>query len=125
MKTDNIVQVKSYAFAVEIVKLCQELQKEHEYVLSKQILRSGTAIGALVEEAIGAQSDKDFYHKLTISYKEARETKYWLRLLIDTNYITKPQGAPFLDQIEEILRIVGSIRKTLEKRLYSNRQLRK
>ena len=77
MKTNNIVQDKSYAFAVRIVKqykyLCDE---KKEFVLSKQLLRSGTSIGANIEEAIGGQSDKDFFAKLTIAYKEARETHY-------------------------------------------------
>lgn len=79
MKTDNIVIDKSYKFAIRIVKLYQFLVSEHnEYILSKQILRSGTSIGANVEEAIGGQSSKDFKAKLSIAYKEARETKYWL-----------------------------------------------
>ena len=86
MKTDNIVQIKSYAFAVKIVNVCRELiAQKREFVLSKQLLRSGTAVGALIEEAIGGQTDKDFFAKLTIAYKEARETKYWIRLLTDTN----------------------------------------
>lgn len=87
MKKDNIVQIKSYDFALRIVKLYPLLsQREKEYVLSKQLLRSATSIGANIEEAIGGQSKRDFYAKLTIAYKEARETKYWLRLLSDANY---------------------------------------
>lgn len=74
MKKDNVVQIKSYAFAVRVVKACQYLSTEKkEFVLSKQLLRSGTSIGANIEEAIGGQSEKDFFAKLTISYKEARE----------------------------------------------------
>lgn len=77
MKNDNVVQVKSYAFAVRIVKAYQFLVADkNEYVLSKQLLRCGTSIGANIEEAIGAQSNKDFFAKLTIAYKEARETHY-------------------------------------------------
>ena len=82
MKEENIIQTKSYAFAVRIVRLHKHLiNTKKEYVLSKQILRSGTSIGANVEEAIGGQSKADFIHKLAIAYKEARETSYWLRLL--------------------------------------------
>lgn len=81
MKEDNVAQEKSYAFAMRVVDVCRHLVNEKkEYVLSKQLLRSGTSIGANVEEAIGGQSGRDFFAKLSISYKEARETKYWLRL---------------------------------------------
>ena len=84
MKKDNPLVVKSYSFAVRIINSFKFLSKEkNEYVLSKQILKSGTSIGANVEEAIGAQSEKDFLNKLSIAYKEARETHYWLRLLHD------------------------------------------
>lgn len=90
MKKDNVIQEKSYNFAIRIVKLSQYLiDEKKEFVLSKQVLRSGTSIGANVEEAIGGQSRKDFFAKLTIAYKEARESKYWLRLLRDTNYISQ------------------------------------
>jgi four helix bundle protein len=111
---ENVIQIKSYAFAVKIVNICKFLQAEKkEYILSKQLIRSGTSIGANIEEAIGGQSRKDFFAKLTISYKEARETKYWIRLLTDTNYLTKEQTAPLLEDIEELLRIIGSIQKTI------------
>jgi four helix bundle protein len=84
MKKDNVIQQKSYAFAVRIVKVYQYLcDEKREFTLSKQLLRCGTSVGANVEEAIGGQSDKDFFAKLTISYKEARETQYWIRLLTD------------------------------------------
>lgn len=87
-KTDSILNTKSYAFAIRIVKLSQYLQKEEqEYVLSKQVLRSGTAIGALIHEAEFAQSKADFVNKLSISLKEANESKYWLSLLHDTAYL--------------------------------------
>ena len=88
MKTDNVVQVKSYAFAIKIVATYRYLTEiKKEFVLSKQLLRSGTSIGANVEEAIGGQSEKDFFAKITIAYKEARESKYWIRLLKDTGYL--------------------------------------
>lgn len=90
MKKDNVVQKKSYAFAVKIVKTCTSIMKEdNEYILSKQLIRSGTSIGANIEDAIGGQSRKDFFAKLTISYKEARESHYWIRLLNDTGYLKK------------------------------------
>ncbi|GAB7257032.1 hypothetical protein OBPA_14970 [Polaribacter sp. OB-PA-B3] len=87
MKKDNIIQTKSYNFAVRIIKLYKHLsQEKKEFVLSKQLLRSGTSIGANIEEAIGGQSRKDFLAKLTIAYKEARESHYWIRLLKDTDF---------------------------------------
>ena len=114
MKKDNVVQIKSYAFAVRIVKVYQFLcEQKKEFVLSKQLLRSGTSIGANIEEAIGGQSEKDFYAKLTISYKEARETHYWIRLLKDTNYLTEEQAENLLKDADELLSIIGSIQKTI------------
>jgi four helix bundle protein len=117
MKTNNIIQEKSFAFAVRIVQLAKYLnENEREFVLAKQILRSGTSIGANIEEAIGGQSEKDFFAKLTISYKEARETKYWLRLLEASSYIDKKLANSLLEDIEELLRIIGSIQKTIKAR---------
>lgn len=85
---ENILKMKSYEFAIRIVKLSQYLQMERkEFVLSKQILRSGTAVGALIREAEYGQSRTDFIHKLTISLKEANETEYWINILKDTDYI--------------------------------------
>jgi four helix bundle protein len=113
MKLENVVQTKSYAFAVRIVKLYQHLiNTKKEYVLSKQILRSGTSIGANVEEAIGGQSKSDFISKLSIAYKEARETSYWLRLLKDTDYLTLKEFESIYPDIEELCRIIGSIQKS-------------
>ena len=84
----SILKDKSYLFAIRIVKLSQFLQSEkHEFVLSKQVLRSGTAVGALVREAEFAQSTPDFIHKFSIALKEANETAYWIDLLKDTNYL--------------------------------------
>lgn len=114
MKKGNVVQEKSYAFAVKVVKVCKELMENNkEYVLSKQLLRSGTSIGANVEEAIGGQSKKDFFAKLTISYKEARESHYWIRLLHDTNYLDVDTKTELINDCEELLRIIGSIQKTI------------
>ncbi len=113
MKKDNIIQNKSYAFAVKIVKVCKGLVDKKEFILSKQLLRSGTSIGANIEEAIGGQSKKDFFAKLTISYKEARETHYWIRLLADTQYLSVEQKQQLLMDCEELLKIIGSIQKTI------------
>ena len=116
MKEGNVIQEKSYAFAVRMVKLYQHLSTEKkEFVLSKQLLRSGTSIGANVEEAIGGQSERDFFAKLSIAYKEARESKYWINLLTDTDYLSPTQSQSLLSDIEEILKIIGSILKKLRK----------
>ena len=111
---ENIIQAKSFAFAVRIVNLYKHLiYSKKEFVLSKQLLRCGTSIGANIEEAIGGQSGKDFFAKLTISYKEARETHYWIRLLKDTDYLSVEEADSLLKDVDELLRIIGSIQKTL------------
>ena len=117
MKSNNVIQQKSYAFAIRIVKLHKYLvQEKKEFVLGKQLLRSGTSIGANVEEAIGGQSEKDFFSKMTIAYKEARETHYWIRLLTDADYLNKDESESLLYDIEEIMKIIGSIQKTLKEK---------
>jgi four helix bundle protein len=117
---NNIIQEKSYQFAIRIVKLYKYLcDEKKEFVLSKQLLRSGTSISANIEEAIGGQSEKDFFAKLTIAYKEARETHYWIRLLTDTDYLTKEQSENILSDAEELLRIIGSIQKTMKSKMNS------
>ncbi|MCK5814885.1 MAG: four helix bundle protein [Flavobacteriaceae bacterium] len=114
MKKDNIVQIKSYAFSIRIVNLYKYLsQEKREFILSKQLLRSGTSIGANIEEAIGGQSRKDFFAKLTISYKEARESHYWIRLLRDTDYLSIEEASGLIDDVEELLKIIGSIQKSI------------
>jgi four helix bundle protein len=113
MQPDSIIQTKSYAFALRIINLYKYLtEKKKEYILSKQILRSGTSIGANIEESRGGQSRKDFHTKICIAYKEARETKYWLRLLKDSKYIDVKQFDSLVADCEEILRISGKIQKT-------------
>ena len=112
---ENIVAIKSYAFALRIVNLYKYLVNEkHEYVLSKQILRSGTAIGANIEEAIGGQSDRDFISKLAIAYKETRETRYWINLLRDAKYLQPNFAESLLFDCEEICRIIGKIQITMK-----------
>ena len=113
MKSDNIIQVKSYQFALEIIKVAQKLKKETHFEISSQVLRSGTSIGANVEEAIGAQSKRDFMAKLSISYKEARQTHYWLRLVKDAGFLDIKTASVMITKCEELLKIIGSIQKTL------------
>jgi four helix bundle protein len=113
MKSNNIILDKTFDFAVKIIRLNQYLIKQQkEFVLSAQIIKSGTSIGANAEEAIGGDSRKDFINKFGISYKEARETKYWLRLLEATDYIDKEMATSYLNDVEEILKIIGSIIKS-------------
>jgi len=106
----------SFAFSIEIIGLYKYLQDHQEYVLSKQLLKSATSIGANVEEAGAAQSKRDFIAKMSIASKEARETRYWLRLL-DKSQIVKHDYAPYLAPIEEIIKILTSIVKTSQESL--------
>ncbi len=111
----NVLRDKSYAFALRVINaykyLCDE---KKEYVLSKQLLRSGTSIGANVEEAIGGQSGRDFFAKITISYKEARETHYWLRLLRDSGYVSKSKSDSIIQDCEELQKIITAIQRTIK-----------
>lgn len=116
MKTQNIIQVKSYAFALRIVKLYKFLcEKKREFTLSRQIVRSGTSIGANIEEGVGAFSKKDFRYKLSIAYKEAQETKFWIKLLRDSNFIDAKLATSLLNDCEELLKILGAILVTTSK----------
>ncbi len=113
MKRENIILEKSYAFGLRIVKLYMHLRKQKvERELLLQLLRSGTSIGANTEEAIGGQSRSDFVHKLSIAYKEARETSHWLRLLSDAGLLEEKLAVSFLSDIEELKKILVSIIKT-------------
>ena len=110
MKENNIILDKTFKFAVRIVKLHKYLKDEKkEYVLSKQVLRCGTSIGANVEEAIGGRTKKDFVNVLTIAYKEARETKYWLKLLSECEYLEKNLFNSIYNDCDEISKILSSI----------------
>ena len=112
---DNLIQKKAYAFAIRIVRLYQQLTtQKKEFILSKQCLRSGTAIGALVSESIHAQSKADFINKINVALKEANETLYWLDLLKDTDYISKEQHSSLYGDSVEIVRILASILKTMK-----------
>ena len=109
---ENLVREKSYAFALQIIALYRKLCKANEFVLSKQLLRSGTSIGANVEEAQAGQSKADFISKMSIASKEARETNYWLRLLRDSGTIDKMEVDSLLRESESIINILTSIVKT-------------
>ncbi len=115
---ENIIATKTYSFALKAIKLYQHLASEKkEFLLSKQFLRSATSIGANIEESVGGQSEKDFFMKLNIAYKEARESHYWLRLLKDSEIIKPDMADPLLNDVEEIQRIIGSSVKTLRSKL--------
>jgi four helix bundle protein len=114
-KKESVLKEKSYAFAVRIVRLSQFLQHEKkEFILNKQILRSGTAIGALIREAEFAQSAADFIHKLSISLKEANETAYWLSLLKDTDYVDLNLYESFSQDCAGLVSMLVSSIKTLK-----------
>lgn len=109
----NPVKDKSFAFALRIVKLYQYLtEQKKEYVLSKQLLRSGTAIGALVREAEHAESRADFIHKMSIALKEANETEYWLELLCQSHFIDQQGHESIQPDIIELLKLLTSIIKS-------------
>ena len=109
---ENVIERKSYTFAVRIVNLHKHLvNQKHEYIMSRQICRSGTSIGANVAEAQRAQSTADFVAKLKIALKEANETQYWLRLLHDTDYLTDREFESLHSNLLEILRILTAICK--------------
>jgi len=112
----NIIKDKTYQFALEIIFLYKKMRDQNEFILSKQVIRSGTSIGANVEEAIAAQSRKDFISKMSISSKEARETNYWLRLLRDSNLCEGIDYTELIKDSEEIIKILTSIVKTTQKR---------
>ena len=116
MKTNNVIVDKSFAFAVRIVNLYKHLtETKHEYVISKQILRSGTSIGANIKEAICGQSKDDFAHKLNISLKEASETEYWLDLLVATDYITNEEYESIHNDCLELIKLLTAIIKSSRK----------
>ena len=108
----SVLKTKSYAFSIRVVRLSQFLQKEKEFVLSKQVLRSGTSVGALIREAEFAQSRADFTHKMSISLKEANETEYWLCLLKDTDYINVKLFESLQSDCKELIAMLVSTVKT-------------
>lgn len=120
MKDENLVKIQSEEFAVRIINLYKHLSYgKGEYVLSKQLLRSGTSIGANVNEALCAISKKDFLSKMYIAFKECNETKYWLRLLHRTDYLTESEMTSIYSDCESLFKILSSITKTTSETLNS------
>ncbi|MFP8490128.1 four helix bundle protein [Gracilimonas sp. Q87] len=115
MKKKNIIQSKSFDFALAIITLYKNLIEKKEFVISKQLLRSGTSIGANIEESLAGFSKKDFLYKMSISSKEARETRYWLRLLKHSE-LTSIDLDSYLRDIDQIINILTSIVKTTQER---------
>ena len=109
--TKSVIREKSFLFALEIIELFKKFQAGHEYILSKQLLRSGTSIGANIEEALAGQSRKDFLAEMAVTSKETRETRYWLVLLQESG-LAKIELNPVLKNIDELIRILTSIVKT-------------
>ncbi len=116
MQKSNPVRDKSYAFALHVVVFCKNLVERKEFVLSKQLLRSGTSIGANIEEALQAQSRKDFISKLSIALKEVHETHYWLRLLRDSRAASEQEMQVLFDEIKEIIYILTAILKSTKEK---------
>ena len=115
---ENIIKTKSFDFAIKIIKLFQLLQSEKkEYVLSKQLLRSGTSVGAMIRESEFAESKLDFIHKMAIAQKEINETLYWLELLQNTEYLTKEQFDIIYKDAVEIIKLITSIIKSAKSNL--------
>jgi four helix bundle protein len=113
MKEDNVILEKTFGLGLRIIKLFEHLRKKKvERDLCLQLLRSGTSVGANVEEAIGGSSRKDFIHKLEIAYREARETRYWIRLLKESNLLETKIASSFIKDCEEILKILTAILKS-------------
>ena len=113
MKRDNILVNKSFSFAVRIVNLYKYLcSDKKEFVLSKQLLKSGTSIGANISESQDAQSTNDFISKLSIALKEARESKYWIELLKETEYLTKKESDSLVNDLIELIKLLVTIIKT-------------
>lgn len=116
MKTENIIVNKSKAFAIRIINLHKYLcYDKNEYILSKQLLRSGTSVGANVKEAIRGVSKADFANKMGIALKEASETEYWLELMFETDYISKTQFDNIYADCQELLKLLMSISKSARK----------
>ncbi|MEE0957018.1 MAG: four helix bundle protein [Ruminococcus sp.] len=112
MNNQNIIVEKSKRFALRIIKLYKYLCERNEYVLSKQVLKSGTSIGANVKEAVRGQSKADFYSKMNIALKESSETEYWLELLVESDYISREAFDDIYNDCQELIKILVAITKT-------------
>jgi len=110
----NVIHDKSYSFAVNIVFACQELSNQKNYVISNQLLKSGTSIGANVRESKSAESEKDFIHKLSVALKESNETDFWLNLIKDCRLIPAEKAEPLIRENNELERILSKIILTLK-----------
>jgi len=124
MKENLIIKEKSYQSALKIISLYQDMVEKREFVLSKQLSRSGTSIGANIEEALAGQSRADFLSKMSIASKEARECNYWLRLIRDSNLGIENEIEPYLEESDAILRILTSIVKSTHENIIQNQQLK-
>ena len=114
-QSKSSIKERSYLFALRIISLYQKLVQQNEFLLSKQLLKAGTSIGANVEEASAAQSWKDFLSKMSIASKEARETNYWLRLLRDSHLYAGDDLVELIDESEQIIKMLTAIVKTTRK----------
>jgi len=121
MREKNVFITKSFAFAIDIVKTCQAItDQRREYVLTKQLLRSGTAIGALIREAQNAESKADFIHKLAIAQKECDETIYWLELLKETDYLNENEFNNLSKEATELLKMLRSSILTTKQKIHQS-----
>jgi four helix bundle protein len=121
MKKPNIIKEKSFAFALRVVKLYQFLVEKKEFVLSKQLLRSGTSVGAMIRESEHAESKADFIHKMAIAQKEANESEYWIELLFQSGYLSQEQYHSIYEDIQELNKIIASIIITSKERKYEKK----
>ncbi|MBI1305513.1 MAG: four helix bundle protein [Bacteroidetes bacterium] len=118
MEDSNPVLIKSFAFSVNLLNyLKNKKRSEIPEVLKNQLFKSGTSIGANIEESMGSQSRKEFFHKISIAYREARETHYWLRIINATSESKNPELNRLTVSVEELLKLIGSIRKTTRAKL--------
>lgn len=121
VKEKNIFVTKSFAFAIDVVKICQSIiEARGEYVLTKQLLRSGTAVGALIREAQNAESKADFIHKLAIAQKECDETIYWLELMKETEYVSETEFKKLSNEALELLKMLRSSILTTKQKIHQS-----
>ncbi len=115
--SENIIKEKSFRFAIDTINIYKHLVGKNEYILSKQLLRAGTSVGANIREAMDGQSKKDFLSKMNIALKEVKEVEYWIELLLETSYLTIDDHGWYLDKCKEICRILNAIVKSTKKSL--------
>ena len=117
MKNGNLIRDKSYAFAIRIIRLSKDLSSKQEFLISRQIARSGRSIGANIEEAQGGATKREFFARITTAHREARETLYWLRLLKDCEMIDLQTNQSLQDDCEELIRMLSAAQKTIKEQL--------